>query len=339
MRKTLLPSLVLAFLALFLIPPHRASAQDVTVSYQSFYDELSPYGQWIADSEYGYVWVPNVDDEFRPYFTDGFWAWTEYGNTWVSDYPWGWAAFHYGRWIFNEYYGWIWVPGTTWSPGWVAWRWGGGFYGWAPLMPGMEWNGGEYVCAVDWWVFMHPNHLYKHHYNREMRADFLRGPRHTALLLKNSKPSTAKVQYNGVNYVCGPRPEYYKKNTGKDAPVYHYQAGTAKGKDFVGGATISTFRPGTVVAEIPNTPRPAPKRIIPAQARVNSPGSQQNGWRGPRQFKVQQRAADPGWNRVQQPMSAPYHPSVMPRMEGPRPSGGNAPHPSGGSARPSGGRK
>jgi hypothetical protein len=31
---------------------------DTTVSYQTFYDELSPYGKWVDYPGYGYVWSP-----------------------------------------------------------------------------------------------------------------------------------------------------------------------------------------------------------------------------------------------------------------------------------------
>src|SRR3546814_16106093 len=65
---------------------------------------------------------------------------TNYGNTWVSDYEWGWAPFHYGRWTYTDYYGWAWIPGYEWGPAWVSWRSGGGFYGWAPLGPRMSIN-------------------------------------------------------------------------------------------------------------------------------------------------------------------------------------------------------
>lgn len=67
----------------------KASAQPgVSITFQTFYDELSPYGQWIDDPQYGYIWAPNVDRGFRPYYTNGYWVMTEYGNTWVSNYNW-----------------------------------------------------------------------------------------------------------------------------------------------------------------------------------------------------------------------------------------------------------
>ncbi len=70
---------------------------------------------------------------------------TEYGWTWLSDYPWGWAPFHYGRWDFDNSFGWFWIPGNEWGPAWVTWRRANGYYGWAPMSPGINliWPGRE----------------------------------------------------------------------------------------------------------------------------------------------------------------------------------------------------
>ncbi|MFA6795615.1 MAG: DUF6600 domain-containing protein, partial [Proteiniphilum sp.] len=81
------------------------------ISFNVFYNELRPYGRWINNGRYGRVWVPNVGRDFHPYATNGYWVMTDYGNTWVSDYSWGWAPFHYGRWFYDDYYGWSWMPG------------------------------------------------------------------------------------------------------------------------------------------------------------------------------------------------------------------------------------
>ena len=108
-------------------------------AYTQFQSALSPYGDWVSDPTYGEVWVPSVDvvgANFVPYDSCGHWVLTEYGWTWVSDcWDWGWAPFHYGRWIDLVGWGWCWVPGTVWGPGWVSWRSGGGYVGWAPLPP------------------------------------------------------------------------------------------------------------------------------------------------------------------------------------------------------------
>jgi hypothetical protein len=108
--------------------------------YQLFYDQLSPYGQWTRYQNYGYVWIPDAGRNFYPYLTEGRWVMTEFGWTWLSDYIWGWAPFHYGRWDYDSYYGWFWVPGYEWGPSWVIWRRANGYYGWTPMRPGMNIN-------------------------------------------------------------------------------------------------------------------------------------------------------------------------------------------------------
>jgi hypothetical protein len=107
-------------------------------AYAQFSDTLSPYGSWVDDPSYGRVWTPSsliVGADFSPYATNGHWAMTEYGWTWVSGWDWGWAPFHYGRWAMRGGFGWCWIPGTLWGPAWVSWRSGGGYVGWAPLPP------------------------------------------------------------------------------------------------------------------------------------------------------------------------------------------------------------
>jgi hypothetical protein len=128
------------------------------VSFQTFYDELSPYGEWIYYPEYGYAWSPDDYryDDFHPYRSGGHWAWSDdYEWFWVSDYDWGWAPFHYGRWFYDSYYGWLWVPDYDWSPAWVVWRGGGDYYGWAPMRPGISTNlyFGRYSLPNDYWCF------------------------------------------------------------------------------------------------------------------------------------------------------------------------------------------
>ena len=49
--------------------PKQASAQPADVNFQVFYDQLSPYGQWINYQNYGYVWLPDVGSDFVPYST------------------------------------------------------------------------------------------------------------------------------------------------------------------------------------------------------------------------------------------------------------------------------
>ena len=118
------------------------------------YEELDRHGSWSEDAEYGNLWTPTVVADWTPY-RDGRWTWiAPWGWTWVDNAPWGYAPFHYGRWVqVNRR--WAWAPGRhvqrpVWSPalvGWVGGRdWNVGFHGhgaqrplpatgWYPLGP------------------------------------------------------------------------------------------------------------------------------------------------------------------------------------------------------------
>jgi hypothetical protein len=124
----------IALLTLLSFGPAMTSSQ-AEVSVSLFYDQLEPYGEWMDVADYGYVWHPrDAGDDWRPY-TDGRWAYTDAGWTWVSDEPYGWAVYHYGRWANLDRVGWVWVPGTEWGPAWVSWRKSERHVGWAPLPP------------------------------------------------------------------------------------------------------------------------------------------------------------------------------------------------------------
>src|SRR6184192_4157880 len=120
-------------------PTERATRTDEhrpTASYDTFYTQLDRYGDWRETSDYGYVWQPRQAQSrtWRPY-TDGHWVYTDVGWTWVSEEPFGWATYHYGRWTRLRNIGWVWVPGDEWAPAWVSWRKSSDHVGWAPLPP------------------------------------------------------------------------------------------------------------------------------------------------------------------------------------------------------------
>jgi ferric-dicitrate binding protein FerR (iron transport regulator) len=124
-------------------------------------DDLDEYGSWRNSPEYGNVWVPSgVAYDWAPY-RNGHWIWVSpWGWTWVEDEPWGYAPFHYGRWVYYDNY-WGWAPGPYYArpyyaPALVAWFGGGGWgvgfgfgggYGWCPLgfgEPFIPWYGVSY---------------------------------------------------------------------------------------------------------------------------------------------------------------------------------------------------
>jgi hypothetical protein len=111
-----------------------------------FRTTLDPYGAWQDDPTYGTVWVPSrtvVGSDFTPYVSAGHWEYDD-DYLWVSDYSWGWAPFHYGRWVYGGG-GWEWIPGRVYAGAWVSWRYGDddwAYVGWAPLSPLWCWRGG-----------------------------------------------------------------------------------------------------------------------------------------------------------------------------------------------------
>ena len=106
-----------------------------------FGEALEPYGNWMRTLEYGDVWKPRISNPtvWAPY-TVGRWHYTELGWHFTSSEPWGWACYHYGRWVRYRTVGWCWVPGREWAPAWVSWRTSPRHIGWSPLPPAATWN-------------------------------------------------------------------------------------------------------------------------------------------------------------------------------------------------------
>ena len=135
---TIMKKIIFAFSMLAFVVSAVPQARGADVSMDFIYDNLSG-GNWIDVEGYGYGWQPEIvvrDPNWRPY-SDGYWAYTDYGWTWISYEDFGWATYHYGRWANLADYGWVWLPGTDldWGPAWVSWRTGGDYIGWAPLPP------------------------------------------------------------------------------------------------------------------------------------------------------------------------------------------------------------
>jgi len=144
--------------------------------------DLDAYGVWESDATYGNVWYPSqVAVGWAPY-RDGRWTWVSpWGWTWVDAAPWGYAPFHYGRWVVVGGR-WGWCPGAivarpVWAPAMVGWiggsgwsvsvSWGAPVMGWVPLAWGEPfrpwWNG----CSSRCWSGY--NRPYAAHYDERVR--------------------------------------------------------------------------------------------------------------------------------------------------------------------------
>jgi len=227
---------------------------DDDASYQDFYDELSPYGDWVQDPQYGYVWVPDAGDDFRPYYSNGYWSNTDYGNTWVSNYDWGWAPFHYGRWTYDNYYGWVWIPGNVWGPAWVSWRSGGGNYGWAPLGPGVSINlsfGNGYYVPDYWWTFTPQQYILNPRFHQ-----YSYGPRYNNNYVRQTTIINNTYVYNNRTYVTGPRRNELERATGRPVKVMSIRNSSRPDRSSVRGNNLNMYRPSIAEGRPRSTERP-----------------------------------------------------------------------------------
>ncbi len=117
------------------------AVQESSAPEPEFYEALAPYGNWVNVEGYGVCWQPIVavgNSGWQPYLDRGRWVYTDCGWYWSSEYSWGWAPFHYGRWFEHPTLHWCWVPDKVWGPSWVCWRYNDNYCGWAPLPPAAE---------------------------------------------------------------------------------------------------------------------------------------------------------------------------------------------------------
>jgi hypothetical protein len=75
------------------------------------YEDLDKYGEWTSEPDYGYVWTPTyVSAGWSPYRFGRYTYVSGWGWAWIDDAPWGFAPYHYGRWVTIGSR-WCWVPG------------------------------------------------------------------------------------------------------------------------------------------------------------------------------------------------------------------------------------
>ena len=282
--------------------PRQTSAQESNISFQVFYDQLSPYGQWVDYSDYGYVWIPDAGSEFVPYSTDGRWILTDYGWTWASDYDWGWAVFHYGRWSYNDSFGWFWVPDTEWGPAWVNWRQAEGYYGWSPMEPGITLSmsfGRAYDSHNDHWMFVRDRDIERsdvHNYYVN-RADHDRIVRNSTVInntfLDNNRHTT---------YVSGPSRVQVQKVTGRTIKPVVVRENNRPGQSINNGQ-YRIYRP-QVEKNNSGTRKSVPTRVTNVNELKRTPAtnsSNQNKIGNPvnRVIREPVRTVEPGKNNSQ----------------------------------------
>jgi len=275
-------------------PPPPAPVQE-NPTYQTFYDALAPYGTWVEDNEYGYVWVPEVGPDFQPYQSRGHWVYTEFGWTWVSDYQWGWATFHYGRWRFTGDYGWIWIPGYTWGPAWVAWRTSGDYFGWAPLGPPSHLRQDEYyrehpsehisiglsfsfndAPEPSHWAFVPAGQIASpqinnYYVNRSQNNIIYQKTTiiNNVTVINNQTVNNTTINHYGnqaqSGYIAGPRREDVERVTGNPISQVPISNSSRPGQTQVNGNALTFYRPNIKAPDpspVATQFKPAPKQVI-----------------------------------------------------------------------------
>ena len=217
-----------------------------------FYRTLSPYGTWF-EAEGQWVWRPTaatVDAHWRPYCHRGRWVTTEHGWTWYSDYSWGWAPFHYGRWHRHPVHGWVWTPGLEWGPAWVVWRPGPSDCGWAPMPPGAVFRPGVGVVYTgqdaDWglvardFVFVALTKLFeprwwesRHHRDEKLELYGRQPMAHTHVEIVNNIIINRGLEITVVERVTGRPVPRYELARFAARPGEHVQSAFFEGNKFL----------------------------------------------------------------------------------------------------------
>ena len=231
-------------------------------------EDLDRYGRWEQDPEYGALWIPrDVAPGWAPYRV-GHWVWiSPWGWTWVDDAPWGFAPFHYGRWVSRRDV-WCWVPGAyvarpVYAPALVAWVGGAGasvsigigrrpapMVGWFPLGPREV-----YV----------PGHRYSPHYMRHVNGNqvprgfdfnpWVRNPRHAV--------ESGRYRYRDLPGAVTIVPRHVVERRQPVGPAIVGIGGRPLARPAAGGPRHGRHR---------RSPPPRPRPGTPAPRRAREPG-------------------------------------------------------------------
>lgn len=217
-----------------------ATAGRALASPPEFTSRLSPHGLWLDSSRYGRVWQPFVAKPgWNPYY-DGHWEYTDVGHTWVSDYPWGGIAYHYGTWAMEPSRGWVWIPGNIWAPSWVVFRSGPDFIGWAPVAPefvvgGVIVSGSEYDASF---VFVPSRQFFA----PRVRTCVL-PPSQTTVIVTRTKIVQKSLRIeNQIVVNRGPSLEELRRATGRPVRVVSLESVKGMGPDVRHEARFDEWR-------------------------------------------------------------------------------------------------
>ncbi len=248
--------------------------------YDLFYSRLSPEGSWVEAGNYGYCFRPRVARDWRPY-RDGHWIWTDRGWYWDSNEPFGWATYHYGRWVRIGGTGWCWVPGHQWAPAWVSWRESDEHVGWAPLPPEADvsvnvsissWSDAYYDIGPSAYSFIRYAHWSAPSYVR-----YCEPPAQNVKIINRTKNVTNIVNNNTVINNYGPPVQTVSAKTKQNIQEVKLAVNPATGPNANYSQTLKGNQLNVVAP--PPVLKPAAKQTPPVQTRLANPVVEK-GWQG-----------------------------------------------------------
>lgn len=253
----------------------------ISVGYSTFYNKLEPYGDWIETGDYGYVFHPReaASLRWRPY-TDGRWVYTDAGWTWISEEPFGWATYHYGRWTRLRGIGWVWVPGNQWAPAWVSWRKSSDYVGWAPLPPEARfdqrtgirnWSDNYYDVGPDQYCFVA---------SREFGAPRVQQmllPSERNVTIINQTTNVTNITYKNTT-IINEGPNYDELRAISREPVQRYRLERNVNVEIAGGEPRPEVRGETIVVAAPVIASPVANERPPKVKQTIAAAAVDLGW-------------------------------------------------------------
>ncbi|HEX8077550.1 MAG TPA: DUF6600 domain-containing protein, partial [Chthoniobacterales bacterium] len=289
----------------------RRTVKRSTASYGMFYQKLEPHGEWLETADYGYVWQPRVAEEsrdWRPY-TEGRWVYSDAGWTWVSDEPFGWATYHYGRWMRVRRLGWVWVPGDEWAPAWVSWRTSKDYVGWAPLPPEARfdrrsgihnWADNYYDIGPDQYAFVASDEFGSDHLRRAVV------PAERNITIAVETTNVTRITFANTT-IINEGPSYDELRSRSRRPIERYRLRRQRNAEMtatVRGDELEVSVP--ILTEVRDVPRP--RRIKERVLEVNI----DNGWTAITDRSAAERARTKFRAEATPPPNAPSKKFVKP---------------------------
>ncbi len=143
----------------------------------------------------------------------------------MSEEPFGWATYHYGRWVRLRRVGWVWVPGDEWAPAWVSWRTSKDYVGWAPLPPEARfdrrsgirnWADNHYDIGPDQYAFV-PNNEFG---SRRLRSSVVPVERNVTIVIETT--NVTNITYANTTIV-NHGPNYEEMRSRSRQPIERYR--------------------------------------------------------------------------------------------------------------------